>query len=451
MPEGGWTAQFWEEFEPIIADAYKDSRSELDRVIEPAINIHSERDLIGAKASTREVVAALREALQARDQLIGKALSAFYVALPGNAALRGLAKRWLPEEDQGKVPDAVFERERAAYERRRFSRDQETAVRGLDALRENATDAVIAGILRNSAAMLEEAMQTLQRVKAYKQLHDHLHSLQTDTLSGFATILLRQELDALSKMEITLLAGAAPKMLDQLTETATSLKGMNADFNDAWIANIAQVLGQLEPMDRIDRERLRQITSKLRSALSIPMTNLNQILIATAGRIPFKSLAELLGAAAGTSVGETAERLLAAQKAIRQIDAGLGKAIGVHDQWQTLDDALWAFEPFYAMVAFDPTQRESVAEHWHGRIVGPAERLTADDAMSADKIRRTAAAFDTAMSYDPPTIAALGIAYVFFANAVRERFFWIDRDLLNQCTSLMGLEPGLRALTREQG
>jgi hypothetical protein len=443
--------QFGEELENILATAYAfpGGLRDLNRVTEPKLGINTIRDAAGEPSPMADVISALRELIESRG-LVHQAIVTFYVALPGNAALRDWVRNNLAPGDQALVPETLFEQERDAYlESRKFGQDQQTAAIGLQELHVSSDRAAIAGILKNSRAMLTAATVKLQLVNFYKKLHDRLHEVQTKPFSRFGGMLLKQELDEADRAEIALHVAAVRDGIPWLHETVAMLKFVDPDFDDRWIARIEAIFNQLDTAEGVTRATLRQAMVGLRSLLSAQLSALNRALIEAARAIPFDRLAELLSAAAEKTSGATRAKLADAAVATEQIGIGLGKTIATHDSWQELDTLLWGFELTYPAAAFDRGQCEDIGAFWRDTIVGFAQGLVGPDAPDWGEIRAAADQFDTALGLDPPAVAALGTAYFFFATAIRQRFYQVDKALLDQCSSLMELRPRLEALTEE--
>ena len=98
--------QFGEELEDILATAYAfpGGLRDLNRVTEPKLGINTIRDAAGEPSPMADVISALRELIESRG-LVHQAIVTFYVALPGNAALRA-CRRSLRDRG-GLTPRAV--------------------------------------------------------------------------------------------------------------------------------------------------------------------------------------------------------------------------------------------------------------------------------------------------------------------------------------------------------
>lgn len=450
MPAPAPVTQFGEEFENILATAYAfpGGLRDLNRVTEPKLGINTIRDAAGDTSPMADVISALRELIEARG-LVHQAIVTFYVALPGNKALRDWATQNLPPGDQALVPEALYEQEREAYlESRKFGQDQQTAALGLQELRVSSDRAAIAGILKNSQEMLTAATVKLQLVNFYKKLHDRLHDMQTKPFTRFGAMLLKQELDDADRAEIAVHVKNVKDGIPWLNDTVDLLKFIEPNFDSRWIARIEEIFNQLAS-EEVTRATLRQAIVNLRSVLSAQLKGLNRVLIEAARAIPFDRLAQLLSEAAAKTDGATRDRLEDAAVATEQIDANLDRAIATHDSWQDLDNELWGFELAYPGAAFDPAQCEVIGAFWRDSIVAAAQGLIGPDGPDWGDIRAAADQFDTALGLDPPTIIALGTAYFVFATAIRQRFYQVDKALLDQCASLLELRPRLEALTEE--
>jgi len=443
--------EFGEELENILATAYAfpGGLGDLNRVTEPTFGINTIRDAAGEPSPMADVISALRELIESRG-LVHQAILAFYVALPGNAALRHWVQQNLGPGDQALVPEPLFEQERAAYlESRKFGHDQRAAAIGLEELHVNSDRMAIAHILKNSRAMLTAATAKLQLVNFYKKLHDRLHEVQTERFSRFGAMLLKEDLDDADRAEIALHVKAVRDGIPWLNETVQDLKIIDLDYDDGWIARLEAIFDLLDGPQGPTRATLRQAMAGLRSLLSAQLLALNRALIEAARGIPFDRLAELLSAAADQSSSATRIKLADAAVATQQIGVGLDKTLAAHGSWQDLDTSLWGFELTYPGAAFDRSQCEAIGAFWRETIVRSAESLIGPNAEDWEELRAAADQFDTALCLDPPTLAALGTAYFFFATAIRQRFYRIDKALLNQCRSLLELRPRLEALTEE--
>lgn len=233
------------------------------------------------------------------------------------------------------VPEAAFQQARPVYEADRLERRIFVVKAGIEQAGKLALTA-------EQAALFRQMAETLEDLRGYKNMHELLHEIQTQSL-----------------LEINRLLGDAAAVTDDariaLGDQALELEAQRGKFDlfcqqydrlrDPRFAPIGTELSAvITLLGGRDAEPGRG-RYKLRSLLRQFMPILDAELVRTAETIPFATVAQTLRALAD-AVPEAAVKTSLSQSidALAGIDARLLRRRSAHQTWQQVDAKLWQAE-----------------------------------------------------------------------------------------------------------
>jgi hypothetical protein len=320
-----------------------------------------------------------------------------------------------------------------------FARD------GLQALAELAgAPEVRAGVI-HFGAVFRVACEQIEILGDYKDVHDSLHKLQLHCYNPIAQDLLgrfpsdESARDQLADHELTLQG-----LIDRLGDVARRATFVAKEM--AWIQDLVRAGEELRgALDQDDKKRLHKAQWLMSRVLGVQPTQVNTRLNAAARNLRLPALQEAMASIRANLSGLDLDRQKTRQfgegvEALDDLNRGLSGMISDHDSWQAIDVELRRIEVNvdqiveefeltwpYLKERAEPLYRGSV-DAWALALQGDAARL--EKALAAQDPRKLAQAFQH------------------YRRRVLERFYRVDVNLKELCSSLRKIGEPLAAVLR---
>jgi hypothetical protein len=289
----------------------------------------------------------------------------------------------------------------------------------------------------------------LQRLRAYKTLHDALQKVQLDhyRILDAQTKKLHEDPNAVETL------GRQIPTIRRLCLDAESganvLEGTAADFDDEmkWIKTLMTAVDQLESaIDQLDDFAARSAVKEIRDVIRYEPPRVNSQLRKSAESLPLDSLILTIDgvkSVPGVQV-QKQEALDLAKAKLESLWADVRGRVAAHNRWQDVEAALWG--------ADDEIERElpelnDFKIYWRAtnqkiKALWDLEPL----AEWVQKTRRYGDDIDAALAMKPVDLPRVKRSYDKFRGEALNRFFVIDNNLKNFCEKILGLSKPLNAI-----
>ncbi len=185
---------------------------------------------------------------------------------------------------------------------------------------------------------------------------------------------------------------------------------------------------------------------------------LNTLIIKAAKEMPLKILSAALKELAKSGVSAASD-FDAADAALLKVDQALRARVAEHDMWQAIDGDLWALEQIFNLLV-DQTGTFTVG--WPG-VKSKIRSLTdlSPGSEWSHRMRKYAEDIDLellsaqATTAAPPAtqkqVSQLALLFAEFRGEARHQFFVVNRQLKNDCTSLVGINAPISSILEMLG
>jgi hypothetical protein len=329
----------------------------------------------------------------------------------------------------------------------------ETVINGLmileKSLKDPTTNQAIIHVMSAKQDELRSLERGLQRLRAYKALHDTLQKVQLDhyRVLNAQTKKLCEDPNAAEAL------GSQVQTIRRLCLDAESdinvLKDTPADFGDEikWITILANALDQLESaIDELDDFAARSTVKEIRDVIRYEPPRVNSQLRKSAENLPLDSL--ILTIAGIRSVAgvqfQKPEALDLAEANLESLWADVRGRVATHNRWQDVEAALWG--------ADDEIERElpelnDFKIYWRATNHKLKALWDLDPlAEWVQKTRRFGDDIDAALVMTPVDLPRVKRSYNKFRGEALNRFFVIDKNLKNFCENILELSKPLNAM-----
>ncbi|HEV7239517.1 MAG TPA: toll/interleukin-1 receptor domain-containing protein [Thermoanaerobaculia bacterium] len=305
----------------------------------------------------------------------------------------------------------------------------EKALRTLPDLMQS--DSAVREALLEYRVRIENIVGRIDRVIAFKAVHDHLHNVQLrcyDRIIGDVGRLAADDTVA------DLLDGYA----DDLLGTVEELRKLdeNPVFSSSrltWINTLQRAYETLAAaVQARDTTKVRQAASLIDRVLATEPPRINVHLFESAEALELAAVSEVVSFVyeRGTKGGMDAEKLAPMREArdvLEQLDENLRMLVRSHNLWQEVDAVIRRIDTNLATDTFELT------DSWPDLKRNMAV-LSASSSESAKNLRKDEQAIDAAIAANDQN--AMIRAFRLFRQKAATRFFRLDRELMTQCGEL---------------
>jgi TIR domain len=305
----------------------------------------------------------------------------------------------------------------------------EKALRTLpDLMRE---DGAVREALLEYRVRIENIVGRIERVIAFKSVHDHLHNIQLRCYDRIIADAPRMATD-------DTVADSLDAYAYDLLTTVEELRKLDEDpiFTSSrltWIKTLQRAYETLAAAVKArDTAKTRQAASLIDRVLAAEPARIDARLFESAEALGLEAVSDAVsfvverGKSGGMDEGKLAP-LLEARDVLEQLDENLAMLVRSHNLWQEVDVVIRRIDTNLTTDTFELT------DSWP-ELRGNVETLSASAAEWAKRLREDERAVDAAIAANDPT--AMLRAFRRFRQKAAMRFFQLDRDLKTQCGEL---------------
>lgn len=321
-------------------------------------------------------------------------------------------------------------------------------VQGLDAVRSRLDDPAIRAALSSSREGLRAIATNIDRLDAYKSLHECLHQLQVKQFSALRDA-ARHLPDPAQAAELRvfrnqlrnacLFAGeAANRLPDTELVRRTEL---------LWIDDLAKAGDDFHKAihDR-NGEDARRALSRIARIMRKTPPRLNTLIFARATELPLDNLAKALEQVAAAGADGT---VASALQALRLLIPAIHARVVEHKEWQDADELIAELDQLVERSS--PRLIEEFAEAWM-ELKAAVLELTSHDpgAKWATELEADIRSVDDSLAAETADDRFLADFSVFRGNA-QYNFLVVDSRLKTDCTELVKIGEPLNRILSELG
>jgi hypothetical protein len=308
----------------------------------------------------------------------------------------------------------------------------------------------VAERLGNSQKLLSGIPRDLNKLKAYKTLHDVLQRVQIERYPVVVAQIKRLGEDPSVLDEFSSNVDALRKLCIDAGNAAATLKDIGANFAPelSWIRTLSATVQDLEAAaEKLDRTGARGAALTIRNILAKHLARMDYELRGTAESLRLNNLISTLAAVAAIRGLTEAEKapLEAAKANLQKLNGYLGGRVAVHNRWQDVENQLWAadeeFERTPSAISDDFTllwgkAKTTIAPLWG--LEPKAEWVSKTKSLLAET--------DALLSASPPQAPSVQNKFRKFRNLALYEFFRVDRSLNAFCDQILALGQPVASL-----
>ena len=305
----------------------------------------------------------------------------------------------------------------------------EKALRTLpDLMRE---DSAVREALLEYRVRIENIIERIERVVAFKAVHDHLHNIQLRCYDRIVSDAPRLATD-------DTVADSLDAYAYDLLTTVEELRKLDEDpiFTSSrltWINTLQRAYETLaEAVKTRDVVKIKQAASLIDRVLATEPARIDARLFESAQALELQAVCEAVAFVyeRGASDGMDAEKIAPLKEArdvLDQLDENLAVLVRSHNLWQEVDVVIRRIDTNIATDTFELT------DSWP-ELRRNVDALSATTAEWAKRLREDESAVDAAIASNDQK--AMVRAFRRFRQKAVTRFFQHDRDLKTQCGEL---------------
>ena len=317
----------------------------------------------------------------------------------------------------------------------------EPVERGLSALGRLINDSGVRTKVAIYSEQFQQVSAQIDRLQAYKEVHDQLHQLYLHTYIG-----LKVDINRISSGKSSL---GEPLTEEQMLAYAWSARqignnlqvvfkqGIIPGYQLAWVDELVEVSDELlRGLDQHDFEKVKYAFRHLRRILSIYPSRFNQKLVEAVENLTQMHVGGMMSDIRDQLVALPVDSVLRVMfengvAAITDIGVQLQALVQEHDTWQTIDKTLQAVE---VVLSNDPIELE---EQWENIVKSVAALCVDRQEHWAVEIFFHMDRLDQALKDGEYT--KLEARYTGFRRIISLRFYDIDRTIKDFCARLAHL------------
>lgn len=292
-------------------------------------------------------------------------------------------------------------------------------------------DSAVREALLEYRVRIENITDRIERVIAFKAVHDHLHNVQLRCYDRIVADAPRLSADET-------VADSLDAYAYDLLTTVEELRKLdeNPIFTSArltWINTLQRAYETLaEGVKARDTTKIRQAASLIDRVLAAEPARIDARLFESAEALELEAVSDAVsfvcerGTTSGMDAGKLAP-LVEARDVLEQLDDNLALLVRSHNLWQEVDVVIRRIDTNLATDTFELT------DSWP-ELRRNVEALSASTAEWAKRLREDERAVDAAIAANDAT--AMLRAFRRFRQKAAMRFFQLDRDLKTQCGEL---------------
>lgn len=292
-------------------------------------------------------------------------------------------------------------------------------------------DSAVREALLEYRVRIENIIERIERVIAFKAVHDHLHNVQLRCYDRIVADSPRLATD-------DTVADALDIYAYDLLSSIEELRKLDEDeiFASArltWINTLQRAYETLAAgVQARDATKIKQAASLIDRVLATEPARIDARLFESAEALELEAVSDAVSFVCdrGASGGMDAEKLAPmteARDVLEQLDENLGTLVRSHNLWQEVDVVIRRIDTNLATDTFELT------DSWP-ELRRSVEALSASGAEWAKSLRKDEQAIDAAIAANDQ--AAMIRAFRRFRQKAAMRFFQLDRDLKTQCGEL---------------
>lgn len=316
-------------------------------------------------------------------------------------------------------------------------------------------DPTIKALVATWRTRLEGVVEDLERLTAYKDLHDILHDFQ---VVDYGIMMMRTKniaTDDIALDDARNHAELLRQKRDMIVGVVMGLpEGEQADQAE-WVKRFGAVHEEAKvAADNRDDAAMRRAGMWLNALLRERPKYLNQRLVAIARRVPLRDLCEALRQIQPTIVarfpglaGEVAGRIAS----LHALEPSFSALIALHNSWQEADDQIWRTRDLFAQASAEALEELHLLFPPLAKMLAQLG-VTAIDGIADAEVSRSLC--DTVAKLDP-LLAALvapplpkdaGDALKILVRGARNRFYEVDKTLKRRCGEVDAIRQPIRTM-----
>jgi len=292
-------------------------------------------------------------------------------------------------------------------------------------------DSAVREALLEYRVRIEDIVERIERVIAFKAAHDHLHNVQLRCYDRIVADAPRLAAD-------DTVADSLDAYAYDLLTTIEDLRKLDEDpiFTSSrltWINTLQRAYETLvEAVKARDFTKIKQAASLIDRVLATEPARIDVRLFESAEGLELEAVSEAVsfvcdrGASGGMAEDKLAP-LKEARDVLDQLDENLAMLVRSHNTWQEVDVVIRRIDSNLATDTFELT------DSWP-ELRRNVDALSASSAEWAKRLREDERAVDAAIAANDQT--AMVRAFRRFRQKAAMRFYQLDRDLKTQCGEL---------------
>jgi TIR domain len=316
-------------------------------------------------------------------------------------------------------------------------------------LKDPTTSEDVHGLISRNRTELRQLEHGLERLRAYKTLHDALQKVQMDhyQLLDAQTKKLREDPSAVESLgrEIRTIR----RLCLESENGAKVLKSTQADFDEEmkWVETLTAAVDTLESaVDKLDDFAARSVVKEIRDVIRYQPPRVNSQLRKSAESLPIANL--ILTIIAVKSVpnlhAQKQEALDSAKAKLESLWADVRGRVAAHNCWQDVEAALWGADDEFER---DLPALNDFKIYW--RAANQKIQPLWDLDPLAGWVRKTrprGEATDAALAMTPIDLPLVKRCYNKFREETLDQFFIVDNNLKTFCENILDLTKPLNAI-----
>lgn len=321
-------------------------------------------------------------------------------------------------------------------------------ITGLDSVRARLSDPVVHDRLSQSVSKLQQIVETIDCLHAYKSLHECLHQLQAKQFRALkeAAKNLPSQPDQAAELlayrnQLRSACLIARQTVNELPDNPVLRK-----TETLWIDVLEAAGDQFhDAIDAGDPKAARSALRKIRAVMVTDPPRLNALIFTTATALPLDDLMNALRDVGGEDVPEIA----AAMNSLRMIGATIRAGVVEHREWQDADIRIAEIDQLFEHDS--PDQLEEFATDWL-ELKAIVQDLAGRDpeARWAGKIRTYIDNVDDGLAPEEAD-GPFRLAFDSFRGEAQFRFLTVDSKLKADCSALVRIGTPLHRILQELG
>jgi hypothetical protein len=335
--------------------------------------------------------------------------------------------------------------------------DVRSGLQVLNELRDDPSAPVIATErIGYSEKHLTSLGSDLEKLRAYKILHDTLQKMQMTIYPQLRQLMIRLRVEdrGLIVDQIRTHIDSLTILVQEAARGANALKDIPARCTPEkkWINNLTVIIGDLESALQNDEiivgEHARRAVLQLRNLIRTNPVRVNQVLREAAETLPLKDLMSLFTQISLISELSIRQKYVldVARASLEFLYVSLQSRVALHSQWQDLETELWGADDEFEQEA--PTVSDEISALWYNirQKIEPLWNLDPGQEWVLTT-KQYATAFESFQNTSGDEFRKAKYNYDRFKFHARRQFFSVDGALGDFCGGIVKIGEPITDLT----